>query len=111
MKTFETSVQRNKRIVLTEILEEIIDVPREYWEVKRTKKDHEVVVRQIYIYLLHKYVGYNYQMIADICGLKNHSTILRNLRVVDAWLNTPDMYPYQNEIIKKTIEQYEQRNS
>jgi chromosomal replication initiation ATPase DnaA len=69
------------------------------------------MIRQIFIYLLHKYIGYNYQMIADICGLKNHTTTLRNLRVVDVWLNAPEDYPYQNEIITKVIEAYEQRNS
>lgn len=111
MKTFETSIERNKRIAITEALEEVIDVPREYWEVKRTKKDNEVVVRQIFIYLLYKYVGYNYQIIADICGLKNHTSTLRNIRVVQEWLKSPEQYPTQNEIITKVIANYEQRNS
>ena len=111
MKTFETGIQRQKRTLLTETLEEVIDVPREYWEVLRSKKDTEVMIRQIFIYLLHKYIGYNYQMIADICGLKNHTTVLRNLRVVEVWLESPDKYEYQNEIITKVIQAYEQRNS
>lgn len=111
MKTFETGIQRKKRMLLTETLEEVIDVPREYWEVMRSKKDSEVMIRQIFIYLLHKYIGYNNQMIADICGLKNHTSTLRNVRVAEVWVGSPDKYPYQNEIISKVVELYEQRNS
>lgn len=111
MKTFETGIQRKRRMQITEILEEVIDVPREYWEVMRSKKDTEVMIRQIFIYLLNKYAGYNNQTLADLCGLKNHTSALRNIRVVEVWIGTPDKYPYQNEIINKVIEIYEQRNS
>jgi len=86
MKAFETSIQRKKRTALTEAIEEVIDVPREYWEVMRSKQDNEVLIRQIYIYLLNKYVGYNHQMIADLCGLKHHTSVMRNLRVADVWI-------------------------
>lgn len=111
MKTIETNIQRKTRIAITEALEEVIDVPREYWEMMRTKKDTEVMIRQIYIYLLNKYTSYSQQAIADLTGLKNHTTVIRNLRVVDAWLNAPEDYPEQMSIINKTIELYEQRNS
>jgi chromosomal replication initiation ATPase DnaA len=109
MKTFETSIERRKRVLLTEILEEVIDVPREYWEVMRTKKDSEVTMRQIYIYLLYNYIGYDYQSLANLCGLKYHTSILRNLRVVEEWMSLPEKYPYQNEIITKVKNEYEQR--
>jgi hypothetical protein len=111
MTTFETEIQRKKRILLTETLEEVIDVPREYWEVMRNKNYTEVMIRQIFIYLLHKYIGYNDQMIADICGFKNHTSTLRNVRVAEVWVGSPDKYPYQNEIIRNVVELYEQRNS
>jgi chromosomal replication initiation ATPase DnaA len=110
MKAFETSIQRKKRTALTEAIEEVIDVPREYWEVMRSKQDNEVLIRQIYIYLLNKYVGYNHQMIADLCGLKHHTSVMRNLRVADVWIASPEQYPNQNEIINNVIKSYEQRH-
>lgn len=109
MKTLETSIERRKRMLLTEILEEVIDVPREYWEVMRTKKDNEVLIRQIYIYLLHKYVGYDYQSLANLCGLKYHTSILRNVRVVEEWISMPQKYPHQTEVLTKVKNEYEQR--
>lgn len=109
MKTFETSNQRKIRIAIIESIEEVIDVPREYWEVKRTAKSNEVMIRQIYIYLLYKYSNHTLQFIADITGLKNHTTILRNLRSVEGWFESPEENEEQLSIINKTIELYEQR--
>lgn len=111
MRTIETSIQRKQRITIIECIEEVIDVPREYWEVKRTKKENEVMIRHIYIYFLKKYGDYTLEKMAELCGLKYHSSILRNLKMVESWLASPEDYPHPNEIINKVEQLYEQRNS
>jgi chromosomal replication initiation ATPase DnaA len=111
MTTIETSIQRKRRISIIESIEEVIDVPREYWEIFRTKQQTEAMIRKIYIYLLNKYGDYNQLKIAQLCGLKNHTTILRTIREVDDWLSKPNEFTYQVEIINNVIKSYEQRNS
>lgn len=110
-RIFETAIQRRKRMMIIESLEEVIDVPREYWEIKRSKKSQEVMIRQIYIYLLSTLIGYELIKIAEICGVKAHSTIIKNIATGEAWASSSELYPYQNQIIKETIKLYEQRNS
>ena len=111
MKTFETNIQRQTRTAITEILEEVIDVPREYWEVMRTKQDNEVKIRQIFIYFLNHYTTYNQKTIAELLGLRNHTSVLRNLRVVESWFESPEENSEQISIINKVKQIYEQRNS
>lgn len=107
----ESKIDREIRETILECLEDVVGVPREYWEQKRSKKKEEVIVRQIYIYMLCELTEKTKQEIADICRLKYHTSVIRTHRIVDVWKKQKENYPYQNLIITKAFEKYEQRNS
>jgi len=107
---FETKIDREIREQIVTALEETIGIPREMWEYKRSKKNQEVMIRQIYIYFLSQYTQHSLIDIATIVGLKNHCTIIQSLNIVKHWMENPEEFIYQNRIIETTKKNYEQHN-
>ena len=52
MKYIETKINREKKEHILETIEEVSGVPREYFELKRTRKPEEVMLRSMYVYML-----------------------------------------------------------
>jgi chromosomal replication initiation ATPase DnaA len=109
MSRQESKIDREIRESILETLEAVVSIPREYWERKRSKKREEVIIRQIYIYMLNKYTIKTQQEIAEICNLKYHTSIIRNKVIVKAWMKDSEKYSYQNLIINQFNQLYEQR--
>ena len=109
MKNFETNYDKEIRMNIIELLEEVLGVPREYWEIKRTKEADEVFIRQIYCYLLSTHTDFNLQKIADIIGFKHHASVLRTVKQVSEQMN--EQMNKTNIIITKFNELYEQRTN
>lgn len=93
--------KQNKKIKenIISALEEAIGVPREYWEIKRSKETSELEIRQIYCFLLRTNTNFTTQYIADIIGYKHHSSVLRTTEAIEETMIT-------NEKIKKIIQDF-----
>ena len=111
MKKTENKFDRDIRENIIEALESVVSIPREYWETQRSKRREEVTIRQIYIYMLRTHTTQTLQSIAEICGFKYHTSVLRNCEIVDQWIKNPGKYPYQNKIVKEFYKKYAERSS
>jgi len=107
----ETKQQTNAKNKIVEIIVEEFGVPRELWEVRRTRMNDEVFIRHIYIYMLYNYAKITLQNISRLVGLKGHATIIQSLSRSKKWLETPEEYQTQYEFINNVIKTYEQRNT
>lgn len=108
MKNFETNYDKEIRMNIIETLEEVLGVPREYWEIKRTKDADEVFIRQVYCYLLSTHTDFNLQKIADIIGFKHHASVIRIVKQIGDQMSEADNK--STIIITKFNQLYEQRN-
>ena len=106
----ETNQQTEERLLIIEIIENITGVPRELWETKRTKNKDEVMIRHIYINLLHSTKLFTLMGIARCVGLKNHSTILQSLEISNSWSTDTEAYS-KRKLLNQIKQEYEQRNS
>jgi chromosomal replication initiation ATPase DnaA len=102
---FETKIDKDIRERIIVAIEDAIEVPRELWEYKRSKRSQEVLIRHVYIYFLNKYTKNNIENIAKIVGLKNHCTIIQTLRNVNTWLENPE-YEYEKQLIDMVQKEY-----
>lgn len=104
----ETKQNKEIKENIISALEEAIGVPREYWEIKRSKETTELEIRQIYCFLLRTNTKFTTQYIADIIGYKHHTSVLRTTEAIEQTLIT-------NEKVKRIVnefkKEYEQRNS
>tara|TARA_R110000868_G_scaffold349505_1_gene610832 strand:+ start:259 stop:609 length:351 start_codon:yes stop_codon:yes gene_type:complete len=107
----ETKYDRIIRNQVIETLEEVVGIQREYWEIKRTKKKDELLIRQVYCYLLNKYSQLSLQFIADLIGLKYHSSVIRTMETVQSWINNPEENPKAIYFINEFEKLYEQRTN
>lgn len=107
----ETKYDKELRYKILELLEEVVGVPREYWEVKRTKEADEVLIRQIYCYLLSEYTDFNLQKIANILGFKYHTSVMRTIVIVKEWQAINSSNHKGNHMINQFKEAYEKRHS
>jgi chromosomal replication initiation ATPase DnaA len=106
----ETKQQTETRIKIIETIENVIGVPRELWEIKRTKSTTEVMLRDIYIYFLYNSRLFTLETIARIVGLKNHCTVLQSIDRTNRWSESQD-YSTECKLLKEVKKSYEQRNS
>lgn len=95
----ETKQNKEIKESIIAALEEVVGVPREYWEIKRSKETTELEIRQIYCYLLRTNTDFSTQYIADLVGYKHHSSVLRTTESIEQTLHT-------NQKIKRIVEQF-----
>ena len=104
----ETRQQTEIRLGIVETIEDVIGVPRELWEMKRSRLNEEVMIRHIYIYMLHNYGKFTLQTIARIVGLKNHCTVIQSINRTKEWFED-EQYDYERNLLEEIKENYEQR--
>jgi chromosomal replication initiation ATPase DnaA len=109
MKTFETKQDKQIREQIEECIEEVIGVPREFWQYKGSRKIAVVTIRHIYGYFLKTKSRMTLQGIANQMGHINHTTIISSNKVVDNWLSVPSMYRKENQIIQQVEKLYAER--
>jgi len=105
----ETKQQSEKRMLIIETIEDVVGVPRELWEIKRSKSKSEVMIRDIYIKLLHDSKMFTLENIARIVGLKNHCTVLQSLDRTSKWSETETIT--EHLVLTEVLQEYEQRNN
>jgi chromosomal replication initiation ATPase DnaA len=110
MKNFETNYDKEIRMRIIETLEEVLGVPREYWEIKRSKESDEVFIRQIYCYLLSTKTDFNLQKIASIIGFKHHASVMRITKQIADQVALDEPQNKINATINKFNELYGQTN-
>lgn len=110
MMKIESKYDRELKNNIVECLEESLGIPREYWEVMRTKKSDEVFIRKIYCFLLKEHTDFNLKKIADVVGYKDHGSVIRT---VDNIKNSLALKPNDKvgQIIKEFKQIYETRYS
>jgi chromosomal replication initiation ATPase DnaA len=106
MLQIETKQQRKIKEQILECMEEVLGVPRELWEYRRTRKNDEVTIRHIYGYFLRIKADMTLQSIANQMGHRNHTTIINSLKLVENWLSMPTMYRRECQIIKAIEKEY-----
>lgn len=84
----ETKYDKELRENIVSALEEVVGVPREYWEIKRTKERSELEIRQVYCYLLKTNTDLNLQHIATLIGYKDHTSVIRAVETVEQLYRT-----------------------
>lgn len=87
LMTVSTDVKRQRKVIT--IVSEFTHVPVELI-VGRSRKEEIVYARQLAVYFLNKYTGYNQVKIGEILGNRDHSTIIHSLRVMSDRLATDD---------------------
>lgn len=106
----ETKQQTETRLAIIETIEDTVGVPRELWEIKRSKSITEVMIRDIYINLLHNTKMFTLERIAKMVGLKNHCTVLQSLDRSNSWSESQD-YSIEDKLLNEVRKAYEQRNN
>ncbi len=106
MITIETKQERKIKEQIQECIEDVLGVPRELWEHRRSRRMDEVTIRHIYGYLLRKIAGMTLQNIANQMGHRNHTTIINSLKIVENWLSVPTMFRKENQLIKQIEQLY-----
>jgi len=106
----ETKQQTELRLRIVDAIEEVTGVPRELWEIRRTRSKEEVMIRHIYINMLYNTKQFTLKTIAKIVGLKNHCTILQSIDRVKSWQDS-DEFDAERTLYNYIKEEYEQRNS
>ena len=104
----ETRQQTDTRLRIIETMEDVTGVPRELWERKRTRNTEEVMLRHIFIDMLHNYGKFTLQTIARIVGLKNHCTILQSLDRTEEW-SQDEKFEHEYSLLTEVKDSYEQR--
>lgn len=100
MLVIETKQERKIKDQIQECMEDVLGVPRELWEYRRSRKMNEVLIRHIYAYFLRTKADMTLKDIANQMGHRNHTTIIHSIKMVDNWLSVPNMYKKENHIIK-----------
>jgi chromosomal replication initiation ATPase DnaA len=106
MLVIETKQERQIKEQIQNCIEDVLGVPRELWEYRRSRKTDEVTIRHIYSYFLRVKADMTLKNIASQMGHRNHTTIINSLRKVDNWLSVPTMYRKENQIIKQIEQLY-----
>lgn len=109
MMYIELAQQTEAKNTILEVIEDVTGVPRELWEHKRTRNSEEVMIRHIYIYMLHHYAKYRIINIAHLVGLKTHPTVLQSLRRTALWKAASDRFQFELILLYKVISEYETR--
>jgi hypothetical protein len=110
MMYLETKQQSGVKTIIIETIEDVVGVPRELWEIKRSKSPTELMLRDIYIRFLYESNMYTLQGIANMVGLKNHCTVLQSLDRTNKWSESEE-YKTEFKLLQKIKKEYEQRNS
>jgi chromosomal replication initiation ATPase DnaA len=76
----ETKQELDKRDCIIQAIEEVTNVPREHWELAMSKNRQEIFIRDIYIHMMKKVLGYDLKRIRNIVGLKSHSCVISAIR-------------------------------
>lgn len=87
MRQLESALQ------ILNIVSEYSGLPAEVITSK-SRKSEVVMWRQLAAYFIRKNVGMGTQNIANVVGTKNHSTILRGLKVVESHIDVGDAFMY-----------------
>jgi len=103
----ETKQQTHNKNLILETIEEVIGVPRELWEIKRSRSTEEVFIRDIYIYMLYTYADITFQNISRIVGLKNHASAVQSVNKIKKWLDNPTEYTIKLKLINEIFKRYE----
>jgi chromosomal replication initiation ATPase DnaA len=103
----ETKQQTQNKNLILEIIEEVIGVPRELWEVKRSRSTEEVFIRDIYIYMLYTYADMRYENIIRLVDLKNHASAIQSVNKAKKWINEPNSYSIKLKLLNEIIKKYE----
>jgi hypothetical protein len=111
MITITLKMHNTRKNYVLESIEEASGVPRELWETVRTLDENEVMLRQIYAYMLMELVKMPLKTVFFLLNYKTHSTILQSVKRIEKWKNNPDQYELQLHILNQAIKLYEQRNS
>jgi chromosomal replication initiation ATPase DnaA len=104
----ETKQQTKVRQNIVESIEDVLGVPRELWEIRRGRTSQEVMIRHIFIHMLHNYGKFTLQNIARIVGLKNHSTVIQSINLTKEWY-TEYRWVHERILLDQIKENYEQR--
>jgi chromosomal replication initiation ATPase DnaA len=104
----ETRQQTRVRQSVVESIEDVTGVPRELWEIRRSRTTQEVLIRHIYIHMLYNYGKFTLQTIARIVGLKNHCTVIQSINRTKEWFED-EQYDYERNLLEEIKESYEQR--
>jgi chromosomal replication initiation ATPase DnaA len=104
----ETKQQTKVRQNIVESIEDVTGVPRELWEIRRSRTMQEVLIRHIYIHMLYNYGNFTLQNIARIVGLKNHCTIIQSLNRTKEWY-AETKWVHERILLDEIKEDYEQR--
>jgi chromosomal replication initiation ATPase DnaA len=107
----ETKQQTNARNKIVEIIEDEFGVPRELWEVRRTRATEEIFIRDIYIHMLYNFADIRLNNIAKLVGLRGHATVIQSLAKSKKWLENPEEYKTQYQFIKTIINRYEKETN
>lgn len=111
MMYVELKTQTASKGLILEAIENVSGVPRELWEVRRTSKSEEVILRHCYIHMLHHYARFTHVRICQIVGMKNHSSVRSSLQMTNLWAVDKEHYPLQSKLLADIKLFYEQRNS
>ena len=107
----ELKTQTTGKAIILEAIETVSGVPRELWEVRRTSKSEEVMLRHCYIHMLYHYAKFTHVRICQIVNLKNHASIRASLQMTNLWAVDAEHYPTQSKLLADIKLFYEQRNS
>lgn len=103
-------ITRRDQEIINDIItsvEEVSGISRKNFINKKTKTSIIILLRQITTYMLREYADMGLQEIAFLVGKYHHSTVIHNLKKVEAIKSFPNMYKKEYALLQDIIDNYD----